>query len=126
MTTITTNHHYRDIVPAYALTSRDLRSLGVSKEEYQIALSDPDGDSFFDKLGYLEGGVIRYRGETYPLSEFVRIVPNGGSGGGFAHYDHEGALKGWDGIHTDSFFSAVVVAFDPEDEDRVRVGLLLS
>lgn len=77
----------------------------------------------FDWLGQSAGGsaFFRYNGAVYHLSEFVRIVPQGATGGPFAHYDHTGALKGWDGIATDSYFSGVVVKYI--DDELLRVGL---
>jgi hypothetical protein len=66
---------------------------------------------------------FRYKGQIYDLGEFVRIVPQGQVGGPFAHYDHTGELKGWDGIATDSYFSGVVVKYRG---DTVVVGLVFS
>lgn len=68
---------------------------------------------------------FRYRGQVYDLSEFVRIIPQGGNGTCFGHYDYSGELKGWHGIQTDSFFSAVVVRLT-DDGETVVVGLALS
>jgi len=81
-----------------------------------------DGRAEFDYMDDInEGSFFRYRGNVYDLGEFVRIVPQGATGGPFCHYDHTGALKGWDGIATDSFFSGVVVKY--VSDELLRVGL---
>lgn len=72
-----------------------------------------------------DGRFFRYKGAVYDLGEFVRIVPKGGTGGGFALYDHSGDLAGWDGICTDSYFSGIVVRYADEFESVV-VGLAIS
>lgn len=55
---------------------------------------------------------FRYRGNVYDLAEFMR-APN--------------SMKPWDGYHTDSFFSAVVIRFPRDysgtDTDHVIVGV---
>lgn len=107
---IKTNHHYRPILQGYELTPAEQEEAGLNNWSE-------------DEMG--EASFIRYRGQLYPLGDFVRIVPAGGRGGGFAHYDHTGNLKGWDGLLTDSFFSALVLAYHPEDFDMVKIGLAL-
>jgi hypothetical protein len=105
MTTIKTNHRPRPV-----LFVHDLSPLERSRNDIDADSSD----SFF-----------RYRREVYPLSDFVRIVPQGGTSYGFEHHDLSGELKGWDGIMTDSFFSALVVRLS-DDCEEVVVGLLFS
>lgn len=69
-----------------------------------------------------EGSFFRYRGNVYDLSEFVRIVhPGRADPNPFCHWDHTGALRGWDGIATDSYFSGVVVKY--VSDELLRVGL---
>lgn len=80
------------------------------ESELETAWADT-GASFF-----------RFKGTLYDLGEFVRIVPPGEVGGGFAHYDHSGSMRSWDGIRTDSYFSGVVVKHIGEGE-LLRVGL---
>ena len=63
--------------------------------------------------------LVKYYGEWYDLSEFVRIVPISEQVG----FDHgvsgDSPLLAWDGIATDSYFSAVLVRYDPDDSDYV-------
>lgn len=58
-----------------------------------------------------EEDCFTYKGETYFISEFERSN-----------------IPGWDGIHCDTFFSAIIIRFPRddrgcEDTDRVIVGL---
>jgi hypothetical protein len=102
---ITSNYHSRPVFPVH-----DLSPSERSKHDIN---ADSD-DSFF-----------RYRGDVYPLSEFVRIIrPGGNSPHGFEFHDHENAFIGWDGIRTDSFFSAIVIRLAPDGESAI-VGLAL-
>ena len=66
---------------------------------------------------------FEYRGSRYFLSEFTVITS---APCGFAHGSPELKDAGWDGILTDGYFSRVVIGFDPEDSDRLKVGLLLA
>lgn len=84
-----------------------------------------DFDYFETDTAKEDGRFFRYKGAAYDLGEFVRIVPAGGNGGSFAHYDHDGALAGWDGIATDSYFSGIVVRYT-DGFESVVVGLTLS
>lgn len=120
--TIRTNNVPRPIINAWELTAKERSEFGYL--DWDAIERGEDSASF-----------IRYRGELYDLSEFVRIVPQGGNGGAFAHYDHSGELSGWDGIRTDSFFSGIVVRYPREqnyrgetilDDESVIVGLLLA
>ena len=52
--------------------------------------------------------VLKYRGNVYALDEFERVSP------------HEG-LKGWNGKHCDTAFSAVVIALS-DDGERYKIG----
>lgn len=102
---IKTNNQPRDIIHHYELTDKE-------KKELDYIDWDTEGDDF---TGF------RYKGQIYDLGEFVRIIPQGQTGGPFAHYDHNGTLKGWQGIATDSFFSGTLVRYTP-DLDGVIVG----
>ena len=106
-TTITTNGIPRAIVYGFELSKKEKKEFDWMKDE------ELEGACFF-----------RYRRQCYALNEFVRIVPQGKEGYPFCHHDHCGTLKGWDGILTDSFFSAIVVKY--ADDERVIVGLVLS
>lgn len=94
----------------------------LSEEEradFDYLVDDVDNEEQWMDCG---ASFFRYRGEVYDLGEFVRIVPQGGSDpNGFAHYDHSGTLKGWDGIATDSHFSGVVVKYI--SDELLQVGL---
>ena len=105
--TIRTNNVPRPIINAWELTPEERKEFDYL--DWEAIEDGRDSASFF-----------RYRGELYDLSEFVRIVPQGGDGGPFAHYDHTGELSGWDGIRTDSFFSGIVVRYPRLDNFRRR------
>lgn len=84
---------------------------GLDAEGLQCAWAD-SGAMFF-----------RYRGDLYDLGEFVRIVRPGSNDNPFCHRDHNGTLAAWDGIRTDSYFSAIVVKYIGDDCELLRVGL---
>lgn len=67
----------------------------------------------------------RYRGEAYDVGDFVRIVSKPA---GFAHYAAPGSpLLAWDGIATDSYFSATVVRYVPDSSyELVVMGRVLA
>lgn len=94
---------------------------GWDLSEEERAEFDYIADSDHELWEEVPNQFFRYRGNVYDLGEFVRIVPQGATGGPFCHYDHTGALKGWDGIATDSFFSGVVVKY--VSDELLRVGL---
>lgn len=54
-----------------------------------------------------EATFFRYRGQLYDIGEFVMTE-----------------IEGWDGIHTDTFFSGTLVKY--VDEDNVIVGRIYS
>jgi len=106
---ITTNNQYRELLHSFQLTKKEL-------EEFD----------YMDEDELEQATFIRYRGEVYTLSDFVLIVHKGKSHpNGFAHYDHNDSLKEWDGIRTDSFFSAIVIKYN-EECDMIKIGLALS
>lgn len=102
---IKTNNVPRQLVRHWDLTTAE-------KKELDYIDWDTEGDDF-------QG--FRYKGQIYDLGEFVRIVPQGEVGGPFAHYDHSGSLKGWDGVNTDSYWSGVLARYSP-DREGVVVG----
>ena len=58
------------------------------KEQEEYAYLEEDGGSFF-----------RYKNWTYFLGDFMRI-------------GNDAPFKGWDGYHSDSFFSGVLVRYE--------------
>lgn len=112
--TIKTNNVPRDLLSGWELTREERAELdyiaGVDDEE----LWAEQTNNFF-----------RYKGHIEALDQYVRICPQGSSGGGFAHYDHTGELSAWHGIKADSFFSALVVRY-VDGNERVVVGLATS
>lgn len=115
---IRTNHQPRPILHPWDLQPDDLR-------EFDYIVPHEGRTWMEQEKDWMDSGAqfFRYRGQLYDLGEFVRIVPPGQAGGGFAHYDHTGDLVGWDGIATDSYFSGTVVKL-VDDGDSVIVGLL--
>ena len=71
------------------------------KEQEEYAYLEEDGGSFF-----------RYKNWTYFLGDFMRI-------------GNDAPFKGWDGYHSDSFFSGVLVKYS-NCGDAVKVATYLS
>ena len=104
-----------------------------------LSFHEAQGTRGFDPsdFDYIEGDerfyprLFCYRSYWYDTHEFVRIAPAGSKVYGFVHHDISGDLEGWDGIQTDSYFSAVVLRWARDeygqmDHERVVVGLALS
>jgi len=95
---IQTNNVPRHIIYGWELSEKE-------RQEFDY-LDDIDSSEFF-----------RYKGQLYDLGEFMRIDQN--------MLLNSPALDNWQGIHTDSFFSAIVVRYI-EGEESVVVGLAYS
>jgi len=94
---IITNNVPRDIISGWDLTPQE-------REEFDhYTTEELDCASFF-----------RYKGEVYDLGEFMR----------WDNVDSP-TRQNWDGCHSDSFFSAIVVRLC-NDNEQVVVGLALS
>jgi len=63
-------------------------------------------DSFYDS------SFFRYRGWAYTLEDFMWVAP-------------DAPFKGWDGYHSDSFFSGVLVKYS-KCGDAVKVATYFS
>jgi hypothetical protein len=107
--TIKTNNVPRDVLCWWDLTK---------KEQAEFDYLDSEGRQN-------EAQFFRYKKWDYDLGEFVRVVPRSDLVG-MEHPAEDGSpLLGWDGICTDSFFSAIVVKW-ANDYESVTVGLALS
>lgn len=115
---IITNHKPRDIIRGYELSEKE-------RAEFDYLAPD-DLDT---------SGFIRYRGEVYPLADFVRIIHPGKEPalcGPCAHFDHMDDLRDWDAILTDSYFSGLLIRWAKDectgepDFDRVIIGRVYS
>ena len=62
----------------------------------------------FDKEVFYNSSFFRYRGWVYTLEDFMRV-------------DNNALFKGWDGYHSDSFFSGVLLKYS-SCGDAVKVG----
>lgn len=105
---ITTNNVPRPVIEGWELTDKERQEFDYL--DWSAIDQGEDSASF-----------LRYRGRLYDLHEFDRV-----SGGYF-----DGVLEGWDGILTDSFFSAVVVRYvldnpDYSDHEYVVVGTVYA
>ena len=78
---------------------------------YELTEKESADFDYMDDIN--EGSFFRYKGQVYDLAEFVRIDKS------------DSELSTCDGIHTDSFFSAVLVKLSDCGE-AVTVGLALS
>ena len=73
----------------------------LPKEQEEYAYLEEDGGSFF-----------RYKNWTYFLGDFMRV-------------DSNAPFTGWDGYHSDSFFSGVLVKYS-NCGDAVKVATYFS
>ena len=96
---IITNNHYRHILYFYELEPSE-------QEELKDSYDTIEESTFF-----------RYRQRVYDLGEFMRVQ----LGTAF-----NSVVKEWDGYHNETFFSAVVVKYDDDYCDTIKVGLALS
>jgi hypothetical protein len=92
---IITNNIPRPTLNWWELTEREQNEMDLLPEDYR------DGEVFF-----------RYKGNVYPISDFMRIGNNPD-------------FKGWEGYSADTYFSGVIVKFT-EDCDSVIVGTYYS
>lgn len=88
-------------------------------DSYELSARERENFDYIDWNGVDAGTAsatfFRYRGELYDLGEFQTW-----RGPEFS------PMAKWDGYLSDSFFSAIVVRFVRDDDDRVIVGLALS
>jgi hypothetical protein len=105
---ITTNRKPRELIYGYQLTEK----------EYQDF--DYLGEYGCDDMQMAQ--FIRYKCELYYLGDFVRIEKVGERSNSFTYTDWDGALSGWDGILTDSYFSAIVIKWADDDFESAVVG----
>jgi hypothetical protein len=92
---ITTNNIPRDVVYGWELD--DAQTEELRKEFSYIKWEDWHDAEFF-----------QYKGEWYDLGEFMRTT-------GME------SLRDWDGYHSDTYFSGIVVKY-AEDNERIVVG----
>jgi len=118
---IITNNVPRYVIEAYQLTKKERKEFDYL--DWEAIGRGEDSASF-----------VRYRGELYSLSDFVKIVPRSGNVGpmGFTHpADDASELSKWDGILTDSYFSGIVLRYHRDgygrtDCERVVIGRMTS
>lgn len=103
---VTTNNVPRGLVSLAELPA------GVAASEFDyVDADDAHGPRFF-----------RYRGAWYDVQEFVRIVKRSHATGWAHGVDDGSPLLAWDGVATDSAFSATLVRYADNDGERVIVG----
>lgn len=73
----------------------------------------------FDYLPDPDSALIRYKGDLYPLQDFVRIMPRKDSRGFDHSVDDNSPLLEWHGIVTTSYFTAILMRFGPDCETVV-------
>lgn len=67
---------------------------------------------------------VKYRGNYYALSEFVRLSKRNNSNPWLPEIIPE--LENWTGKHDDSFFSSVLIRIDYWDSDHAILGLCFA
>lgn len=104
-TKIVTNNVPRNVLYWWDLSTKEQKEF-----DYLDSEDRQSGTSF-----------VRYRGAVYDLGEFMAVDKrsHGGSGG-------NGAFHKWDGYHSDSYFSAVLVRYVGTDCEQVIMGTALS
>ena len=101
---IKTNNHNRELQSFQALPESEHAMFDYIK----------DDERYSNRL-------FNYLGEWYDVGEFVRIVSQS-KAVGFQHGTDDPALLQWDGIQTDSYYTAVVVRYI--DDEYVIAGSL--
>ncbi len=107
---IITNNHPRDLVPLIDVPTAD-------REDFDYITED---EAYSPRL-------FHYKNSWYDANEFCAIIPPGkDTANPFVHRATEDSpLRRWDGIQTDSFFSAVVIRFADRQCETVVVGQAL-
>lgn len=100
---VITNNVPRDVLDGWELSPSERAQFDYI--DWAAIERGEDSASFF-----------RYKGEVYDLGEFQSLSAPG---------RHDFPRDEWDGIRTDSFFSALLVRF-VDDGERVIVALALS
>lgn len=95
---ITTNHNWRLSLYGYQLTDQE-------QAEFDWLDWGKDGDAWGETF-------FKYKGQVYSLDEFMWVSPGS-------------PFEGWDGYHSDSFFSGVVVRL-ADDGDHYQIGTYRS
>lgn len=98
MITIKTDRKYRNLLSWGELTPKEQKEFDWMQSSDTVTPEDAD--------------FIRYRNWVYYLGDFERVT----------HPE----LKDWDGFTCDTFFSGVVVKYNPEDSDQVMIGTFYS
>lgn len=97
-----------------------IKSYELSLEQLKAFDYLIDGEPTEQKWIDSDATFFKYRDELQDMSNFVRIVHTGNTDpNSFCHFDHSNTFKNWDGIATDSFFSAVVVKYLNSETLRV-------
>ena len=78
---------------------------------YELTEKESADFDYMDNID--EGSFFRYKGNVYSLDQFMLIDK------------HDTTLNRWDGIHADTFFSAILIRFSGCGE-YLTVGLALS
>lgn len=95
--TIKTNNQYRPIIYSYELTASELKDF-----------------DYLDHSELCEASFFRYKGRVYDLAQFMRLTS-------FT----DGKMKNWDGYHSASYFSGVLIKFN-KCGDMVKVATYYS
>ena len=94
--TIKTNNQPRQTVPGFVLFDNQ-----AVRAQFDYLTDDEFRDESF----------IKYHGWWYAMSDFMRV-----------ENESTGDLKGWDGYHSDSFFSGVLIKWADDSGEEVIMG----
>jgi len=96
--TVKTNHVPRDVIDSSQLTAKEREEF--SYHNWTALENGEDSADFF-----------RYKGETYDVGEFMTT----------STLPEFNPLTRWDGYHSDSFFSGIVIRY-VDNGERIIVG----
>lgn len=85
----------------------------------QLTPKEQKDFDYLDQHNQPEASFVRYKGVVYDLGEFMTVTPVN------ANAQREG-WKGFDGYHSDSFFSGVLVRYCKDNDDYVVMATYMS
>lgn len=99
--TTRTNKHWYNVLYWHDLTPKEQKEFDWIDDSSTLTTDDAE--------------FIRYNRWVYCLSDCMRISN-----------DAPEEMRAWQGYFEDTFFSCVVMRYDPEDSGRVQVGFIYS
>ena len=86
----------------------------------QLTKKEQADFDYLDQRNQPEASFVRYKGVVYDLGEFMAIDKR------VAPHPQRMGWEAFDGYHSDSYFSAVLVRYCKDDDDRVVMATAIS